>query len=201
MPYTMKMSHGHGRVVVGWLIDDGESWKSWQTYADGVRRVDFRNGWRIPDPSKLSTEVRMLNSLRGVCTFSCRVRFAVSQPVKDAIEAAEPGVHQFAPLKVTPHKGQVIDTSYFMLNVCNRVRAIDGERTTVPFDLYDDGARKGYALSGLPDTQFVVRREVVSGKAIWMDEESLEHFISDALHGVIASLGARNLELVRVAES
>ena len=202
MPYTMKMSHGHGRVVVGQLVDDAKSWQVWQVYPGGeTRRVDFRDGWRIPDPSELCTEVRMLNSLRSVCVFSCRIRFAVSQQVKDAIESAEPGVHQFALLKVTPHKDQVIGTNYFMLNVCNRLRAIDGDRSSVPFSLHDGGTRKGYSLSGLPGTQFVVPHEAVSGKAVRMDEESLEHFVSDELRDVITSHGARNLEFVRVAEN
>lgn len=121
--------------------------------------------------------------------------------MKDAIERAEPGVHQFAKLRVIPRKGQAVEVDYYVLNVCNLVRAIDGTASTVEFNLYDDGARKVYRAFRQQGKKLVVGRELIAGKAVWMDSECQGNFISDELHDVIASLGARNLELVQVEET
>lgn len=195
MPYAMLTSVAHDRLVQA-RADEAKSWQSWQAYPDGTFRVDFRDGFRIPDPSGLRSDVRMLHRLGKSCIISSALRLIVAQQVRDAIEAIEPGVHQFFQAQLTPLKGDVIDVSYHILNVCHRLRAIDGERTAVPFTLYDDGARKVYSL--LPRSQFVLRSDVVAGKAVWRDEQAHEFFISDALHDVIASAGARNVDLTRV---
>lgn len=193
----MSMSHARGKVVVGHFIDDGKSWESWQVFPDGKpHRIDFSVGYHL-DMSGLCNEVQTSASLEGVHIFSCRLRFAVSQQIKDAIEKTEPGLHQFQSLIVHPAKHEKLSTTYYLLNVCNRVQAIDPNATTRPF------GNRHYAL-GTPslrtDTQLVIRKEVVSGMAIWIDEQYQEHFISNELHEKVTLLGASNLRFTQITE-
>lgn len=55
--------------------------------------------------------------------------YAVSDKARQVIEAVEPGVHQFLPFAFVNKRGVIDPERRWLLNVCNRIDAIDVEKS------------------------------------------------------------------------
>ena len=109
--------------------------------------------------------------------------YCVSDLVRDKIEELEPGVHQFLPAAITAKGGEVPQQRYSLFHICNRVDAIDPEKSVLS---YDEGLKTFDRSSrGLPPDatpRMVLRKEAVAGMCAWVDRRwKYGYFMSDAL--------------------
>lgn len=91
----------------------------------------------------------------------------VTDLVRDKVEELEPGVHQFLPAEITAKGGERPEKRYWFLHICNRVDAIDPERSVLRVD------EKGrFHWDRLPEgakPRMVLREEIIAGKCLWIN--------------------------------
>ena len=61
--------------------------------------------------------------------FNVETEHAVSRRFKDIIEAFEPGVHQFFPIRLLRKNGEPFEGEYFLLNIRVAIAALDLDRS------------------------------------------------------------------------
>jgi hypothetical protein len=109
---------------------------------------------------------------------------AVNTKIKDAIEAIEPGVHQFFPVEVTFPDGSLAEP-YWYLNAVNRVNAIALEHCVQVYErFYDRDLYPGWSdfvYNRMPETIIAIHKEKVAGMALWIDYKLDQNFISEDL--------------------
>ena len=112
--------------------------------------------------------------------FSLKFGYGVTDRFREKVEELEPGVHQFFAVEITAKGGERPKQRHWLLHVCNRVSAINPEKTTLPLG---PGGHKYMATEvelGQP-MGMELRKEPIAGKCIWIDREFMGIFISDEL--------------------
>ena len=111
----------------------------------------------------------------------------VSKRLKDAVEATEPGVHQFIPVEVLHKDDTPYGEPFWYFIICSRIDAVDPSRGGVEKLFYTAAPDK------FPDKYFweiktggrsklAVSKEKTAGRAAWRDTRyTTGTFFSDAL--------------------
>lgn len=128
-------------------------------------------------PSRFRVEVA---AARLPDFFALSSGFGVSDLVRDKIEELEPGVHQFLPAEITAKGGERPEKRYWVLHICNRVDAIDPDKSVLR---YDERYNKFYPdIPGGVRPRLVLKGDVIAGMCLWIDRLwSSGTFMSDAL--------------------
>jgi len=89
--------------------------------AYGAHLTTYSAGVLAPMPDRpLEFEIRYPDTPLPKM-FGCLVGNAISTEVRDALDALEPGVHQYIPLRFTNQSGREIDEEFWMLNIGQRL--------------------------------------------------------------------------------
>ncbi len=114
--------------------------------------------------------------------------FLVSTKMRDAIEALEPGIHQFQPVALTWKDGAHA-ADYFWFNVCNRVDGMNKEQKTHPFN---EQVGKWSFVEG---RKYIVSLQQTAGKHIWIDSRvpNSSVFVSADFMGAMAAAGVTGI--------
>jgi hypothetical protein len=155
-----------------------------RNHPDYVSLHGYPIGFAIPEPTcafraqVVSASARLPDHLPG-SGFG-----AVNSKIKDAIEAIEPGVHQFFPVEIVMPDGSLAEPYWFM-NVVNRVNAIALAQCVEVYEFfYNKDEYPGWSVvrfNTQPDTIIAVRKNVIQGKALWYDYKFRGIFFSEAL--------------------
>jgi len=95
------------------------------------------------------------------------------------VEELEPGIHQFFPVELTAKDGEVLEKRHWLLNICNRVDAVDLSKSEQPptGKSYDS-----HIVRSPGEAPIVLRKEVIAGKCVWIDRRiGFASFFSDEL--------------------
>ena len=200
MPYTFQMSLTPQHTVYLEYSDNEVSWRA--RVGPGRPRGDAESNGIPADPMGLCTSIRLLTSRKTLPpVFSGHFRFAVSRTVKNLIERLEPGVHQFLRLEISlRNRTPFVGEDYFLLNICNRVDAIDTTASVLGIigGRFLRGGIEGVAGR---DYRVVVQKDVVAGMACWHDEKfSGADFMSNALYSELQSRGVHSLDFSPVEQ-
>jgi hypothetical protein len=143
-----------------------------------------------PIPPEVAPRTAILQSSHktfGALTLVSGV-YGVTEPLRDAIEGLEPGVHQFFPITLRRKSGEEIEGPYFLLNVLQLIDCIIWEQSNaylLPSGIWSKG--KG-------DPRYALRRDAVRGRHLWLHPHPyFRDFISDALKSVFDALGVKAL--------
>ncbi len=111
--------------------------------------------------------------------------YIITNKVRDAIEAHEPGVHQYLPCELYYKDGIQVPEERWMLNICNRLDTIAAEHCNIVVS-----PRSGYYLTGNGPADVKVWKQKVAGHAIWSEwKYNNDTYASDALVEAIKALG------------
>lgn len=117
--------------------------------------------------------------------FSLRIGYGVTDIFRDKVEELEPDVHQFFPVEITAKGRESPVKRVWLLHICNRVDAIDPIKTSVPLGF----GGLFYSTEGLSvgrELGFVLRKEAVAGKCMWVDcRYKSGEFFSDELFAFV----------------
>jgi hypothetical protein len=114
---------------------------------------------------------------------------------KDAVEAVEPGVHQFFPMKIVEtEKSRIPVAEYFWMVICNRLDSLDKAKCTPPLD-----------ENAFPDfkTKLVFSEKKIGKAHAWVDKFApYDRLVSEELHARLLSLNMTgyNFQSFDVAE-
>lgn len=110
----------------------------------------------------------------------------ITNHVRDAIEALEPGVHQYLPFELYYKDGTPVPGERWYLNICNRLDTIAPEHCNI--GVYPD-VGKYFTGNGPPDVK--VWKHKVAGHAIWSEwKYNNRTYVSDALADALKAMGA-----------
>ncbi len=157
-----------------------------------IKKCDAPAGLPIALPNK--PREAFIKELRGPLPDALSSS-VVNERIRAAVERLEPNVHQFFPTTVTMPDGQR-DDSWWAMRPCHRVDAVAFELCE---DLYQYRPRPDlhpdwyyYRSNEGNKMKIVVRREHISGMAMWYDwrfqkvffSEGLgQHFIDEGIRG------------------
>jgi Protein of unknown function (DUF1629) len=111
----------------------------------------------------------------------------ITNRVRDAIEALEPGVHQHLPVEFYYKDGAKIPEERWYLNICNRLDTIAAEHSDIIVQ-----PKFGYYLTGNGPypTDIKLWKHKVAGHAIWAEwKYNNDTYVSDALADAIREMG------------
>jgi hypothetical protein len=195
MPYLFTMKHDNRYVQAS--LENEAIWNE-------VSHRVGEHSLRIAEATGNPIDAEALGTVRGKITsshraldamFPLRWRWAVSQPIRDYVEAIEPGVHQFIPFDVTLKTGERPAHRYYLLNICSLLDAIDPNQTTAR---RANEAGPFLAFVGL-NRRIVARADKVAGKVLWMDCDVIGGgFMSDDLQNKLVSMNCTRLQFQTV---
>lgn len=109
----------------------------------------------------------------------------VDQRFKDAVEALEPGVHQFFPIALEWKDGSPAGSRYWF-NPCSRIDSIDREQSTKRF-------RNKWKQAG--PGEFVFNRDQIGDRHVWIDKfvSGNRPFLTDTLKARLDESGTTGL--------
>lgn len=119
--------------------------------------------------------------------FGTNLGIAISMRMVDAIEALEPGIHNYVPLEVTMPDGSLVAENWFLLNICSRLDTIAVEQSehiveTWPkpnCNLYFVGSKEGA----------VAYANRIGDHALWCEYKSGDVIISNDLVNALITAG------------
>ncbi len=145
-----------------------------------------------PKPSWLPT--------RAVCT-SAHKRLpdadmvdsccCVSPLFKDVIEAFDPGVHQFFPIRIVSKKRLFEEATHYLLNICTRKDTIDTEQSGFEF-VIKNGKRFVYNAV-FNQTKRVLRSNDIPGHVWREDLLTRDVYFSDEVFKAAVKAGVKGL--------
>ncbi len=125
--------------------------------------------------------------------------FAVSKAIAEAIEELEPRVHQIVEIPHVWAQGDnvAIDKPYCFVRVCQVVPCVDMERSAVSeTEQYGTGLKFHVLNMPSPDRCFVIE-ERIKGLHLWIDEKTLDLFISQDFYDRLQDLGCLGMEFAK----
>lgn len=111
--------------------------------------------------------------------FSLKLGLGVTKTFREKVEELEPGIHQFFSIALRDKSGEVLEERYWLLNICNRVDAVDLAKSEQPptGKSYDSHIVRTHG-----EVKIVLRNELISGKCMWIDRRvGFAYFFSDEL--------------------
>jgi hypothetical protein len=184
MPYGFSMKNDNKLI---WPeFEDEEVWRTVKQSVDGRERV-------TSDALGHPIDVAALGTIRVKLTSDHKAlepmvplgrRHAVSQSIRDFIEALEPDVHQFIPVEITFRNGEAPTEKYYLVNICNLVDAVDKANSRMKKSSY--GSR--FIVSGSSNAKVVLYNNAIQGMALWIDASIIGlNFMSDGLYEILKS--------------
>jgi hypothetical protein len=173
-----------------------------------VCEVGLETGFRFPLPER-SLKAQMDRKIRWLPdAYPFSIGQAVNQKFIDAIEAIEPGVHQYLPFEILQPDGSLYHTQYWLLNICNRVDSIDFEHSENLHAFYwpDSDIVMSYGFNTFRANEqrpkFVIAKDRVAGMAFWFDPKLRLPglIVSDALKQKLEAVGATGWNFYDYAE-
>ena len=128
---------------------------------------------QMPMPEKARFPRDMLidaNQLTDV--ISCHVGWIVNDEIRQLIENLEPKHHQFFRFSIEDGVGQNVPGTYWLLNICTLVDAIDSERSNIKKHMTRRAlSENDWDYIDVRDSpiKHVLNKERILGKAIWAD--------------------------------
>ena len=118
---------------------------------------------------------------------------AITEPLKNIIEALEPGVHQFFPLKMTMPRGKVYPEPYFGMIILRKLDSFVPEKSS---DFHTFTSYTGEKYYHFDETKKSISRLALSGEKIkgthlWREKyvQTPNIFMSDELRNAIKEAG------------
>lgn len=161
------------------------------------RRLRFGEWGDHFEPDEIRTEFWLRSRHRALSdTFAVCGRWGVSAAFRAAVEAFEPGLHQFFPIRIRRPKGGPIlrpdgreaePDEFFLINCLSVVDCVIPELSSGPTVKREP--RGGVMFSPEVDT-LVISRAAVAGRHLWhsrTDGVSGHFFISDALRELLVA--------------
>lgn len=111
----------------------------------------------------------------------------VSERLKDAIEAIEPGIHQFVPVELLHRDGAPYGKPLWYFTICTLIDAISPQSPGLRKAFYTARPEENpdsYFWTILPGgrDKLAVSKEAIAGRAVWCDRRYITGtFFSDAL--------------------
>lgn len=182
MPYNVSLYMRSPYILDPEVLDQPPEWTERFTH-DG-ERIHIRAGSGVPvDPAFAPSRFRIeLPAARLPDMFNLGIGGpCVTDLVRDKVEELEPGVHQFLPVEITAKGGECPEKRFWLLHICNRVDAIDPDRSVLRVD--EKGRFHWDRLPAGVQPRMVLRKEVIAGKCLWYDRRWLPggFFMSDEL--------------------
>jgi hypothetical protein len=190
MPYGFRMRHDNN--IVWPVFEDDDIWRTLKQTVDGRDwAVGEARGNAINVAAVGPVRVRIASGQSSIDPMvPLKMRYAVSETIRQFIEFLEPGVHQFIPVQITLSNGDAPHEPHYLVNICNRVAAVDGERTRMSRASYGTA----FLASGARDI-IVLHEDRVAGMALWIDPGIVGwDFMNNALHDKLQSLGCTRLD-------
>lgn len=183
MPYHAKLFMRSPYIPSGLeILDKPPEWA--QRFEHDGEWILYKAMSGVPvDPAHAPSRFKVgVAAARLPDLFDIGAGLGVTDLVRDKIEELEPGVHQFLPAEITAKGGERPDRRYWLLHICNRVDAIDPERSALRFA--ERGGRFHYDnVPGGATPRMVLREEAIAGMCLWIDRRwgGDGFFMSDAL--------------------
>ncbi len=148
-----------------------------------------KNPYCIPHPVELYPKVLQLVRGKKVYDLSNYMQggLAISQRLKDAIEAIEPGVHQFIPFDLLNKDGSPYEAQFYFYNICTEVDAVNPVLGGVKKRFYGLSPEEhpdiySWQIKSGGDKNLAVFKNRIAGRAIWTDRRyTVVRFFSDTL--------------------
>lgn len=134
MPYHAKLFMRSPYIPSGLeILDKPPEWA--QRFEHDGEWILYKAMSGVPvDPAHAPSRFKVgVAAARLPDLFDIGAGLGVTDLVRDKIEELEPGVHQFLPAEITAKGGERPDRRYWLLHICNRVDAIDPERSALRF--------------------------------------------------------------------
>jgi len=124
---------------------------------------------------------------------SLAVGWGANDTFRRKVEELEPGVHQFFRAEISTKSGDHPKAPYWVMNVCNRVDAIDSERSVMrPMFEGQKYSRDGLAAG--VEAKLVLKNQEVLGMCMWVDRRYTGGlFFSDKLFDFVEETGLAEL--------
>ena len=140
---------------------------------------------------------------------SLRFRKGVTDAFRQKVEELEPGVHQFIPVEIFTRDGEPVEKTYYLMNVCHRVDAIDEEKSIVTWKGIPGIEEKRHCIMwGLPEGytketwhknyRLVFKKELIEGMCMWIDRRYPGLFYSDELFEFVEKAKLKKLKGTKV---
>ena len=158
------------------------------------------SGWRAKAElaSKKATSLDTRKSLPGFFSLN-NLGIVCGKEFMDAVEALEPDVHQFIPIKLDWKDGSPTGRPSWVINCCVRLDSVAEEHSSVHRhpkipsqanpDLYHYRFDKG-------PQKLAVHRDRVAGHAMWWDARFHGFMWSDALWEATRAAGLKGFDLI-----
>lgn len=181
MPYYVKLFTQSPYILDVEVLDQPPEWT--ERFEHEGEWIMYRAMSGVPvSPEHAPSGFRVgIPAARLPDLFGLGPGLGVTDLIRDKIEELEPGVHQFLPAEITAKGGERPERRYWFLHICNRVDAIDPEKSVLRFA---EGGGRFYAdgIPGGATPRMVLREEAIAGMCLWKDRRwSTGFFMSDAL--------------------
>ena len=181
MPYNVSLFKRSPYIPGAEVLDQPPEWT--ESFTHDGERIHFRGMSGVPvDPKHAPSRFKVgIAAARLPDLFALSSGFGASDLVRDKVEELEPGVHQFLPAEITAKGGERPKKRYWFLHICNRLDAIDPDRSVLRVD--DKGRFHWDRIPGGAKSRMVLRKEVIAGKCLWFDRRWLPRgiFMSNEL--------------------
>lgn len=124
--------------------------------------------------------------------------FAASGAMVDAINGLEPNTHEIVDLPRVWAQGDnvAIDRPYFLVNVFQKIKCLDMERSNVSWRKNRRTGEFRWSLSGISENACHVIEEKCRGKHLRYDELANEPFLSQELHDRFWDVGCLGMDVI-----
>ena len=189
------------KARVGPLTDKVEDWR-------GMRFGEWGDRF---EPDEVRTEFWLRSRHKALSdTFPVHGRWGVSAAFRAAVEALEPGLHQFFPITIRRPKGGPIlrpdgreagPDEFFLINCLSVVDCVIPELSSGPSVQRRPSGRVFFSAY---EDSLVVSRAAVAGRHLWhsnTDGVSGHFFISDALRDLLVAQKLQGFVIRPVGEA
>ena len=178
-----------------------------------IKLVNYRGPGPLMlfDRAEIPGKAFLLSDHKAVPDFTLiNAKMAVCPEVKEAIEALEPGRHQFFAVEIVREKGnkpifrldgRELVAPYYLFNSSVRLDAVWIEKSEVKIAAYPNQEPLVFPLLGKMD-RIILRRAVVSGHHVWTGRWQLgdSMFFSDTLMQFVIENKWKGLESTHLRE-
>ncbi|MXN65822.1 hypothetical protein GR183_12985 [Stappia sp. GBMRC 2046] len=210
MPYLVEsLLLPQYTVPIKFEHDITEELKQDFQYGSDWLHVSNQNGVPI-DPNIVPRRAFIQTKAKRLMDFvSLRFRYGVTEPFRQKVEELEPGIHQFIPVEIFTRDGEPVEKTYYLMNVCHRVDAIDEEKSIVTWkEGAGNEARRKCIMWGLPEGytketwhknyRLVFKKELIEGMCMWIDRRYSGMFFSDELFEFVEKTKLKKLKGTKV---
>jgi hypothetical protein len=194
MPYHVSLYKRSPYILDVEVLDQPPEWT--ERFEHEGEWIMYRSMSGVPvNPDHAPSRFRVgIPAARLPDLFGLGPSLGASDLVREKIEEMEPSVHQFLPAEITAKGGERPERRYWFLHICNRVDAIDPDKSALRYDERLEKFRTDNVPGGAKP-RMVLRKEAIAGMCLWIERRwSGGFFISDELSDFLTD-GKRFKEL------